>query len=82
MTDTIGKYDIPFETQKIFIEQEMQLWKNSAYVAELRARVARKTGDEEDAKKFQADMEKCYKRIDELEKELTGITLKLTTPEH
>lgn len=78
MSDTIGKYDIPTALQREFIVQEINSWKNSAYVCELRARVARKTGDEEDAKKFQADMEKCYKRIDQLTLELEEVSAKLS----
>ncbi len=69
----LDNYDPTIAIQLEIIKNEIQGWKNGAYSVSLRARIAKKLGDEEDAKRNQTELEKIYKRIDLLEEERKGI---------
>ncbi len=60
--------DVTKETQHIIITQELTLARNTVYLFELRARIARKIGDEQGLQAAKTEMEKWMKVVDELER--------------
>lgn len=66
--------EIPNEVKKAIIQQEIGLYKNTAYQAQLRYRVNKKLGAEESVlKALEAEMTKCEATIDILNQELDAL---------
>lgn len=80
----MDSYDPELKTQLDIINNEIQGWKQTAYIFGLRARIAMKVGDKEDAERNKAEMEKAYRRVDayaemldQVTKEMADTTLKI-----
>lgn len=58
------QYDPSLDLQLEICKNEIQGWRNSAYALNLRARIAKKAGDDDESKRHQAEAEKACKRID------------------
>jgi len=56
--------EIPIDVQRAIVQQEIQMWQNSRYQLEVRARVTKRIGG--DAAPIVAELEKCEKALDAL----------------
>jgi hypothetical protein len=73
----VDSYDPKLEIQIELVRNNIQAWKNTAYDASLRGRIAKKMGDDDEAKRLQAEVEKAYKRIDLLTAALEEVEAEL-----
>ncbi len=65
--------DITVKAKIDIAEHELQLWKNTAYQFELRARIAKRAENKDMQDNATLELEKATKLIIEIEKELTEL---------
>jgi hypothetical protein len=65
-----GTADVPIEIRRQLLQQEISMWKNTRYLAEVRLRVQRRIGGTPEAEaQHMQELERCEKAIDALEEE-------------
>lgn len=65
--------NIPEQTKKLLVEQQMALWRNTQYDASVRLRVAKAIKDTHQEQQATQQIEQCIRALDELEKVLREI---------
>jgi len=68
--------DIPVEVKLALLEQEQQMWHNSRYVFEVRARVNKRIGNVEKVVACEKELENCEKALDALAEEVKALQTK------
>jgi hypothetical protein len=65
-----GVADVPLEIRRHLLQQEIAMWRNTRYLAEVRLRVQRRIAGGVEAEAAQiAEIERCELAIDALEEE-------------
>lgn len=65
---------VPVEIQRQLLNQEIQTWRNSLYITEVRARVANQVGDKELYQAQLKEAERIIRWIDALTRESSALT--------
>lgn len=65
---------VPVEIRRQLLTQEIQTWRNSLYITEVRARVANQVGDKELYQAQLKEAERILRWIDALTKEMSTLS--------
>jgi hypothetical protein len=69
LTNGVDTLDVPIETRRHLLKQEIGMWRNTRYLAEVRLRVQRRIGGSETEAQAMKELERCELALDALAEE-------------